>query len=85
MSAPLEEIGAFEAKTKLSELLRETERGRSFLILRRGKAVARLLPPEAQDEGAENLADVIEAFRRFRARHPGTIDVVALVREGRDR
>ena len=38
------EVSAFEAKTRLSELLRETEAGRSFVIRRRGKAVARLIP-----------------------------------------
>ncbi len=32
---------AFEAKTRWSELLRETKRGRSFVIRRRGTPVAR--------------------------------------------
>ena len=32
-------VGAFEAKTRLSELLREVERGASFMIQRRGKTV----------------------------------------------
>ena len=36
-----DEISAFEAKTHLSELLRDTEQGRSFVIYRRGKPVAR--------------------------------------------
>jgi prevent-host-death family protein len=37
-------VNSFEAKTRLSELLRETERGREFIICRRGKEVARLVP-----------------------------------------
>lgn len=41
-----DEISAFAAKTHLSELLGEVERGRSFVICRRGKAVSRLAPPE---------------------------------------
>ena len=41
MGGKVDEVSAFEAKTRLSELLRETERGRSFVIRRRGKAVAR--------------------------------------------
>lgn len=49
VSGKAAEIGAFEAKTRLSELLRETQRGKSFVIRRRGKAVARLVP--LLDEG----------------------------------
>ena len=38
------EIGSFEAKTHLSELLQKVERGESFVITRRGKPVAELGP-----------------------------------------
>jgi prevent-host-death family protein len=38
------EIGAFEAKTRLSELLEQVGRGRVFRITRRGKPVAELRP-----------------------------------------
>ena len=41
MEAKSQKVSAFEAKTKLSELLRETEQGGSFVIYRRGKEVAR--------------------------------------------
>ena len=41
------EIGAFEAKTRLSELLQQVSRGRSFVITRRGRAVAELRPVSA--------------------------------------
>ncbi|MDP3541817.1 MAG: type II toxin-antitoxin system Phd/YefM family antitoxin [Elusimicrobiota bacterium] len=40
-------IGSFEAKTRLSELLRDAENGTAYVIRRRGKDVARLLPPPA--------------------------------------
>lgn len=39
-------VGAFEAKTKLSELLDRVENGEDVLITRRGKLVARLTLPE---------------------------------------
>jgi len=46
----MREIGAFEAKTHLSELLAEVEAGASVIITRRGKPVARLVPvTEASD------------------------------------
>ena len=38
------DIGAFEAKTRLSELLEEVSKGRVFRITRRGKPVAELRP-----------------------------------------
>lgn len=40
----IREIGAFEAKTRLSELLEQVSRGRVYLITKRGKAVAELRP-----------------------------------------
>jgi prevent-host-death family protein len=39
-----EDIGAFEAKTRLSELLEQVSRGRTYRITRRGKPVAELRP-----------------------------------------
>jgi prevent-host-death family protein len=38
------EIGAFEAKNKLSHLLDLAEKGEEIIITRHGKQVARLLP-----------------------------------------
>ena len=44
----MKEVGAFEAKNKLSELLDLAERGEEIVITRHGKAVARLVPPKGQ-------------------------------------
>jgi len=41
-------IGAFDAKTHLSELLEKVLRGQSFIITRRGKPVAELSPVTAK-------------------------------------
>jgi prevent-host-death family protein len=43
----IEEIGAFEAKTRLSELLDRVQRGHVYRITKRGKPVAELRPVEA--------------------------------------
>ncbi len=40
----MKEIGAYEAKTNLSEILRRVEAGESFTITNRGKPVADLAP-----------------------------------------
>jgi prevent-host-death family protein len=76
------EVSAFAAKTRLSELLRETERGTSFVIRRRGKAVARLVPP-AQEEAAVDLTKVLASFREIRKRVHGRVKTRRLIEEGR--
>lgn len=40
----VQEVGAYEAKTNLSRLLRQTRAGQSFIITQRGKPVAELKP-----------------------------------------
>jgi prevent-host-death family protein len=37
-------IGAFQAKTELSRLLRQTRAGKRFIITQRGKPIAELIP-----------------------------------------
>lgn len=44
------EVGAFEAKTRLSELLAAAEAGESVTITRRGRPVARLVPVTTAEE-----------------------------------
>lgn len=55
------EIGAFDAKSKLSELLRDVQRGQSYTITLRGCPIADLVP----SEGAKrpNARAAIEAMR----------------------
>ena len=40
------EVGAFEAKNKLGQLLDPVERGEEVVITRHGRQVARLVPPK---------------------------------------
>jgi prevent-host-death family protein len=39
----MKEVAVYEAKTRLSELLAEVEKGEQFVITRRGEAIARLV------------------------------------------
>jgi prevent-host-death family protein len=58
-------VGAFEAKTHFSELLRKVEQGEAFEIQRRGKPVATLTSSVGQaDAGA--LQEVLAYFRNMR-------------------
>lgn len=75
-------VGAFEAKTRLAELLRDAENGTAYVIRRRGKDVAQLVPPGDRPDAAA-LTRLKGEFRALRAQIRGTFDIKALVREGR--
>jgi prevent-host-death family protein len=59
-------VGAFEAKTKLSELLDMVERGEEITITRHGEPIARLVPMRADDEQARIRA-LISDIKETRA------------------
>lgn len=42
----MKQVGAFEAKTRLGQLLDWVEAGEEIAITRRGKVVARMVPPD---------------------------------------
>jgi prevent-host-death family protein len=44
MPSDTESVGAFQAKTELSRLLREVQMGKKFVITKRGRPVAELKP-----------------------------------------
>jgi prevent-host-death family protein len=49
-------IGAYDAKTRLSELLDRVARGEQIVITRHGKPVARLVPEGGHDKAAARAA-----------------------------
>lgn len=75
-------VGTFEAKTHLSTLLEQVERGEEVIITRHGTAVARLVPVNAvsADRRAETVAR-LKAFRR--GRRLQDVSAKALIEEGR--
>ena len=60
----MEEIGAFEAKTHLSQLLARVAEGESFLITKHGKPMARLVPDDRRSrEKIESAAERLRGLR----------------------
>jgi prevent-host-death family protein len=55
-------VGAFEAKTKFSELLTRVERGETVVITRHGQPVARLVS-ESRSADVENKRRAFNALR----------------------
>ena len=79
----MRQVGAFEAKNRLSELLRRVETGEEIAITNRGRIVARLVPPlPAFDRAAARTAAA-----RIRARRAGVtlgdLKIEDLIAEGR--
>ncbi|MGH9607606.1 MAG: type II toxin-antitoxin system Phd/YefM family antitoxin [Terracidiphilus sp.] len=76
------QIGAFDAKTRLSEILRKVEQGERFTITVRGKAVADVVPTKAGAKTAREEA--IERLLRFpRVKGVPGDTVLEWIREGR--
>ena len=78
------EIGSYEAKTKLPELLRQVLKGKSYTITNRGRAVADLVPSKSErsKSGAEAV-ERMQAFIRTKGRIKG-VNIKELIEEGRD-
>jgi prevent-host-death family protein len=79
-------VGAFEAKTKLAELLDKVEAGESVTITRRGKAVAMMIAVKAGGE-SERMRALVEEIKRTRVGRgkpagPGTT-ISELIKAGR--
>ena len=80
------EIGSFEAKNTLSDLLAKAEKGQTIYITRRGKRVAILMPPDSVDpaKGSGNGPSLMEEIRAFRTiAKPGPEPLRQLIEEGR--
>ncbi len=63
----MDEVGAYEAKTRLAQLLKRVSRGERFTITKHGVPVAMLVPAAAA--GARPVAETIAGLRRLRAAH----------------
>ena len=79
----MNKVGAFEAKTRLGQLLDQVEAGEEVVITRRGKAVARLVPPDLpiNRERSRRAAQTIRRMRKGITL--GGLSIKELVYEGR--
>ncbi len=81
----MREVGSFEAKTKLPQLLREASQGEVFIITNHGKPIARLGPISESDKRSQE--QVVEELLNFKtAKYCADIpleDVTAAIRGGR--
>lgn len=82
-TGPNTEIGLFDAKTRLSEIMRRVERGERFTITVRGRAVADLVPSESKRKRrAQDAVDVLLKMPKIEGVPPEIVR--AWVEEGRE-
>jgi prevent-host-death family protein len=79
----MKEVGAFEAKNRLGQLLDWVEAGEEVLITRRGKVVARMVPPgmaSDRERGRQAAARIRELRKGVNL---GGLAIKDLIGEGR--
>jgi prevent-host-death family protein len=74
-------VGAFDAKTRLSEILRKVEQGERFTITVRGRPVADVVPSEASSQSRREEA--IKSLMHPRIQGPDGDTILEWIREGR--
>ena len=87
----MNEVPVYEAKTRLSELLAEVEKGEQFVITRRGVAVARLVsavPTTAMrsrsNAQCQRVTDAFDALAALRAGVTLDLPLRDAIEQGRD-
>ena len=75
-------VGSFEAKMHLSRLLDQVQKGKHFIITKRGTAVARLIP-FVEKTADISVKEIMVRFRKVRESIEGTVNVKELIEDGR--
>ena len=78
----MSEVGAFEAKTNLSQLLKRVEAGERFVITKHSRPVAELIPFRPRD--AEKIRAAIDSLKAFQETHTlAGLSVRQMIKDGR--
>ena len=83
MSQDRNTIGAYEAKTHLSELLEKVEGGQEIVITKHGMAVARLVPVKKKASAEERVAAIERIQELAAGLSLGRLKLNDLITEGR--
>jgi prevent-host-death family protein len=78
------QIGTFEAKTHFSQIIEKVEHGEDYIITRRGKPVAKIIPFRQGPEMTRMEAfDQLLEMRKLYRGEPGSFNVREAIEEGR--
>jgi len=77
-------IGAFEAKTHFSQILEGAEQGDDFIVTKRGKPVAKIIPFNQETKMTfKEAVEQLKEFRKFYRGEPGSFNIREAIEEGR--
>ena len=79
-----QQIGAFEAKTHFSQIIEKAEQGEDFIVTKRGKPVAKIIP--FKQEAEMTFKEAVEQLKEFRKHYrgkPGDFNIRKAIEEGR--
>lgn len=62
------EVGIFEGRNRFSELVEAAERGEEVIVMRRGRAVVRMVPANAEGDLAARRLSALDDLAAMRAR-----------------
>jgi len=79
-----QQIGAFEAKTHFSQIIDRVEKGADYIVTRRGKPVAKIIPIEQKLE--MSWEEILVKFKELRKNYrgePGSFNIREAIEDGR--
>ena len=77
-------IGAFEAKTHFSKIIEKAEQGADFIVTKRGKPVAKIIPFKQELEMTRKEAmDQLAEMRKLYKGKPGSFNIRQAIEDGR--
>jgi prevent-host-death family protein len=79
-----QQIGAFEAKTRFSQIIDKAEQGEDFIITKRGRAVAKIIPFEKKPEMTfKEAVEQLKQMRKLYRGKPGSFNIREAIEDGR--
>ena len=78
----MDKLSVYDAKARFFKLVERAQSGRSTVITKRGRVVAKVVPASAPKWDRTAVLDEAEAFRRS-VKIKGRINVRRLIEEGR--
>ena len=79
-----EQLGISEARTHLYSILEKTEQGLDFIITKRGKPVAKIIPFRQEPEMTfKEAVEQLKELRKLYRGKPGDFNIREAIEEGR--
>ena len=77
------QIGAFEAKTNFSQILEKIVNGNTYIITRRGKPVAKIIPFKEKTISRKEAINTLREMRKLYNGKSGDFNIREAIKDGR--